>query len=131
MLKFHNQEFEDERGLLQVLELGPEIPFEVKRIFTVSRVPAGRVRGEHAHKICQQYLWLVEGSLELEVLSSRGAEHLFLNSEKRGKYLPPLHWGKLSNFTANTILLVLASEIYSADDYIVDLQEFKRMVNIN
>ena len=128
MLKFHTEEFEDDRGLLQVLELGPEIPFEVRRIFTISRVPKGQLRGEHAHKICHQFLWLVEGSLDLEVLSSKGTEHIFLNSEKRGKHLPPLHWGQLSNFSPNTVLLVLASEKYCADDYIVNLQEFEKMI---
>jgi hypothetical protein len=122
------QEFNDDRGLLQVLELGLDAPFEVRRIFTISRVPSGQARGEHAHKVCHQYLWLVQGSLEVEILSSEGTEHLVLNSESRSRHLPPMHWGRLSNFSIGTVLIVLASEKYSAADYITNLQEFTEMI---
>jgi UDP-2-acetamido-3-amino-2,3-dideoxy-glucuronate N-acetyltransferase len=128
MPKFNLQEFKGERGLLQALELGFEIPFEVRRIFTISQVPIEQVRGEHAHKACHQYLWLVEGSLHVEILSSNGSEHLLLNSENRGRHLPPLHWCRLSNFSIGTVLVVLASEQYSKSDYISSLQEFAELV---
>jgi len=44
------------RGDLTALELPQIVPYEVKRIFLVHHVSDVEIRGEHAHKICWQWL---------------------------------------------------------------------------
>jgi hypothetical protein len=45
----------DLKGLLRVFEL-TDIPFSVKRVFTVLNSAVGTVRGKHAHKLCNQLI---------------------------------------------------------------------------
>ncbi len=54
----------DERGSLSIIDLS-KIPFVPKRVFSVYDVPAGTVRGKHAHWMCQQYLFCVKGKIEV------------------------------------------------------------------
>ena len=53
---------EDMRGNLSVGEYHRDIPFVPKRYFLVFDVPTPEVRGEHAHKLCHQFLICVRGS---------------------------------------------------------------------
>jgi hypothetical protein len=39
-----------------------------------------------------------------------------------------MNFGKLTHFSKNCVLVVMASEAYRADEYISDLDEFKRLV---
>src|SRR6185295_7440405 len=58
---------EDVRGTLTVAEVGSDIPFEVRRFFTVYDVPSKSVRGERAHRTCEHFLVCVRGSVSLVV----------------------------------------------------------------
>src|SRR5690606_27532651 len=51
----------DLRGDLSAGEFERDIPFPVRRYFVVLNVPTERVRGEHAHKQCHQFLVCVSG----------------------------------------------------------------------
>jgi hypothetical protein len=37
-----------------------------------------------------------------------------------------MNFGELSNFSSNCVLVVLASEEYNPDEYISDIEEFRR-----
>jgi dTDP-4-dehydrorhamnose 3,5-epimerase-like enzyme len=124
------QENRDHRGVLQVLELRDFLNFEVKRIFSISDVPADEVRGNHAHRQSHQLLWLISGVVKLEVWNSHGSEALELSATNRSHHLPPLHWGKLSQFSENAVLIVLASDNYDPADYIIDFPIFKSLVGL-
>ncbi|MEX0828282.1 MAG: WxcM-like domain-containing protein, partial [Haliea sp.] len=54
----------DERGSLLPLDW-ESLPFEPRRIFTVSCVPAGTVRGGHGHRTCAQLLVAIAGEIEV------------------------------------------------------------------
>ena len=43
-------------GNLSILEDQSILPFSIKRIFYITHVPLGSIRGKHAHKKCSQYL---------------------------------------------------------------------------
>ena len=51
----------DPRGSLTVGEVPTEVPFEPKRYFVVYGVPSSELRGEHAHKECEQFLLCLSG----------------------------------------------------------------------
>lgn len=61
----------DERGSLLPLEW-ESLPFEPRRIFTVSDMPAGTVRGGRGHQTCTQLLVAVAGQIEVQL--ARGGE---------------------------------------------------------
>ena len=116
------------RGKLVVGEFERNIPFAVRRYFTVFDVPANERRGEHAHRECHQFLVCVKG--KVDVLADNGSvcTEFTLNSPSFGLYLPPMTWGVQYNYTSDAILLVFASHYYSDFDYIRDYNKFLKLI---
>ena len=56
---------DDERGTLTALE-GEAIPFPIRRLFYMHRVPWKRERGYHAHRYSRQCLIPVAGALAID-----------------------------------------------------------------
>jgi UDP-2-acetamido-3-amino-2,3-dideoxy-glucuronate N-acetyltransferase len=117
-------EVEDMRGNLSVGEIGKDVPFSVKRYFLVYEVPNSEVRGEHAHKECHQFLIAVKGSVKVVVDDGCSREEFTLNRRNFGLHLPPMIWGIQYGYSADAVLLVLASHHYDANDYIRDYEQF-------
>jgi UDP-2-acetamido-3-amino-2,3-dideoxy-glucuronate N-acetyltransferase len=114
----------DLRGSLVVGEEGAGLPFVPKRFFSVYDVPSAEVRGAHAHKECAQFLVCLSGSVTAIVDDGDSREEFVLDSPDVGLLVPPMVWGTQYNYTADAVLLVLASHAYSADDYIRSYDEF-------
>ena len=70
---------DDARGTLTALE-GDELPFPVRRIFYMHRVPQGGERGAHAHRYTQQCLIAVAGAFTVDL--SDGATHGHLRARR-------------------------------------------------
>src|SRR6187549_187051 len=70
---------EDLRGKLAAGEFGDQIPFAPKRYFMVFDVPGKDVRGEHAHRRCQQFLVCVHGSVAVVVDDGQTSEEIVLD----------------------------------------------------
>ena len=116
---------EDLRGDLSAGEFARTIPFIPKRYFLVFDVPSRRVRGEHAHLACEQFLVCVNGSVTVVADDGTTREEFVLDSRNLGLYLPPMTWGVQYRFSPDAILLVFASDYYDPQDYIRDYREFK------
>jgi hypothetical protein len=116
------------RGSLAVVEQGSGLPFVPKRVFWVFNVPSRDVRGEHAHRRCEQFLVATHGGLSVVVDDGRKREEIRLDTSTLGLYLPPMIWGVQYKFDADAVLLVAASERYDASDYIRDYAQFCRLV---
>jgi acetyltransferase-like isoleucine patch superfamily enzyme len=114
----------DLRGNLSARELGKGLPFEPKRYFVVLDVPSKEVRGEHAHRLCKQLLICLRGSLSVVVDDSKNRQELVLDTPELALYLPPMVWGIQYKYSADAVLLVLASHPYDAQDYIRDYDTF-------
>lgn len=117
----------DMRGALAFGEVGAHLPFAPKRFFVIYDVPSTEVRGEHAHRELHQFLVCIRGSCSVMLDDGRSREELVLNSPSYGLHIPPLVWGVQYQYSADAVLLVLASDVYVADDYIRDYQEFLLM----
>lgn len=115
----------DLRGALTAIECD-ELPFVVRRIFTVNEVPDGNVRGAHAHKQCHQFLWCVAGSLRCLVDDGTRRAEVLLSGDGMGLYMPPRTWGTQYRYEAETVLNVAASHPYEAADYLRTYEEFLR-----
>lgn len=118
----------DLRGDLCVTEWPNDIPFVPKRIFYVYNVPSARVRGEHAHKECQQFLVCVNGAVSIVVDDGKNREEYYLDRPWVGLYIPPRIWGIQYKYSTEAVLMVYASEAYDPDDYIRDYDQFLKLV---
>lgn len=110
-------------------EINKQLPFSAQRFFFVSRVPEGEPRGIHAHKECHQFLVCVAGSVKAMVDNGETREVISLNRPNVGLHMPPLTWGAQYDYSDDAVLLVLASRVYEADDYIHDYDEFLEFVS--
>ena len=118
----------DERGGLTAAEYPTEIPFLPKRYFLISGVSSMAIRGEHAHKKCGQFLVCLQGSCKVTLNNGHESVNVVLSSQEQGLYLPSMIWGIQSDYSADAILLVLASDIYDTEDYIRNYEEFLSIV---
>lgn len=111
-------------GCITAVQNEIELPFELKRIYFMYDVPAGEERGAHAHKNLQQLIVAASGSFDVTLYDGKRERVFTLNKPYEALYLKPGLWRNASNFSSGAICLVLASEIYSAEDYIRDYDEF-------
>ncbi|TPJ77793.1 WxcM-like domain-containing protein [Mesorhizobium sp. B2-6-2] len=116
--------FSDLRGELAPLEFGHNLPFKPLRSFLVYGVRSDKVRGEHAHRQCQQFLIATHGRLSVVVDDGHDRKEVSLADPSVGLYLPPGVWGIQYKFQPDTVLLVMASQPYDASDYIRDYSDF-------
>lgn len=114
----------DMRGSLAAAQVGRELPFVPQRAFLVYAVPSAEVRGEHAHRSCAQFLVCVHGAVTAMVDDGRGRAEYRLDRPDLGLYVPPMVWGTQYRYSADAVLLVLASHAYDAGDYIRDYGDF-------
>jgi UDP-2-acetamido-3-amino-2,3-dideoxy-glucuronate N-acetyltransferase len=114
----------DIRGSLSFGEFQKHIPFESKRFFLIYDVPSKELRGEHAHKANHQFLICVNGSVNALVDDGKTREEFVLDSPSIGIHIPPMVWGTQYKYSEGAILLVFASHLYEANDYIRDYQDF-------
>jgi len=106
-----------------------ELPFEPRRVFLVRDVPAGEVRGEHAHLALHQFLVCVAGGCSLVIDDGRQRKEIRLDVPTLGVHVPPMIWSPVHAFTSDAVLLVLASTPYDPDDYVHDYDEFRRLAS--
>jgi dTDP-4-dehydrorhamnose 3,5-epimerase-like enzyme len=119
----------DEDGVLVPIEFNlKEIPFEPKRVFYVTNVPKGEVRGNHAHFETEQLLICIQGLIEVQIeYSNYVVRNCFLEPHTSA-FVPKLAWDSQRFLTGKDVLLVICSTHYDPQDYIEDKDEFKRVV---
>lgn len=117
----------ERKGNLTPIYNYEHIPFSIERVYYLYDVPAGSERGGHAHKELQQLIVSVSGSFDVVVKDGEREKIFPLNRPFYGLYMPRLIWRELTNFSAGSICLVLASLIYDEKDYIRDYEEFVRL----
>lgn len=118
----------DLRGELSVGEFERDLPFTPKRYFLVFNVPSREVRGEHAHKECDQFLICVNGSCGVLLDDGFARREVTLDRPGLGVYMPAMTWGTQFRYSPDAVLLVFASQYYDPDDYIRSYDEFRAAV---
>lgn len=114
----------DDRGALCFLEKKNGLPFDVKRIYYITDVPDQRVRGAHGHYTLEQVIIALTGSVKIQLHGRYGYFECVLDDPTKALYVPPMSWRELKDFSINSAVLVLASEVFNADDYSYDKSEF-------
>lgn len=116
LIKF--RDITDKYGHLTPIESKIDTPFEVKRIYYITKVEQGITRGYHSHRKLHQVLICLNGSIKIRVKNPKEEEVIELNDSSVGLYIGPLIWREMFDFTEGSVLLVLASEYYDENDYI-------------
>ena len=105
-------DFGDERGKLVVVEGGQTVPFDIKRIFYIYGSDATVVRGEHANRESEFVLINVAGTSKVRITDGKEELIVELNKPMMGVYIPKMIWKDMYDFSADPVLLVLASTHY-------------------
>lgn len=127
MLEF--KQYGDERGHLVIVEGEKDIPFEIKRAFYIYGSDAKVVRGQHANRESEFVLINVAGTSKVKVKDGEGNEAVYcLNRPHTGIYLPTMIWKDMYDFSADSVLLVLASTHYNPDEYIRNYADFVKEI---
>ncbi|HLW77008.1 MAG TPA: WxcM-like domain-containing protein, partial [Bryobacteraceae bacterium] len=106
----------DARGDLSFAELGDALPFAPARYFVVFGVPNREIRGEHAHRKLEQFLICVHGSCAVRLWDGERGEEVTLDRPDLGLYVPAMVWTTQYKYSADAVLVVLASEVYDDAD---------------
>lgn len=126
IIKFTNHG--DQRGSLVAIESKKEIPFNLKRIFYIFESNNRMIRGQHANMISEFVLVCVSGNCTVKVSDSKEEKLIELSSPFEGLYIPNMIWKEMSNFSSDSILLVLSSAFYNKDEYITDFEKYKSIM---
>lgn len=121
----------DPRGNLTFIEGNQHIPFEIKRVYYLYDVPGGADRGGHAHRVLHQLIIAMSGSFDIILDDGEKKKTFSLNRSYYGLYICPGIWRDLRNFSSGAVCTVLASEHYSAGDYIRDYKDFLTFIKGN
>lgn len=114
----------DERGNLSIIEQIKQIPFEIKRVHWVYDVPGGYDRGGHAYFETEEFIVALSGSFDVVVDDGVKKKTFLLNRSYFGLYVSKGMWRTMTNFSTNSLALVLSSTEYSEKDYISDYEEY-------
>lgn len=123
--KIQFQDHTDRYGHLTPIEGSSDIPFAISRVYYISGVKAGVRRGFHSHRKLRQVLVCVHGSVKILVKTPEEEEIVTLDSASEGLYIAEMVWREMYDFKDGAVLLVLASEYYSEDDYIRDYGQYE------
>jgi len=110
----------DNKGSLTPIEGNSDIPFDVKRIYYIYNVKPGERRGFHAHRKLRQVLICVSGSVKILVKTPYEETVYNLDDPAKGLYIGNMVWREMFDFSEDAVLLVLASEHFTEEDYIRD-----------
>ena len=102
----------------------PDIPFEIKRVYYISGVSVGAVRGAHTHKETIQILFCIQGSIIIAFDDGKKKERVVLDKPNVGILLEPGVWHEMQDFKKDTILLFLASKTHEPADYVRNYEDF-------
>ena len=110
----------DPRGSLVETDVD-ELPFEPRRSFVIHDVPAGGVRGGHAHARGQQLLTCLAGVVSVEMRHAGGVHRVELSARTQALLLTAGVWAQQRYSGPGAVLLVLASERYDAGSYLPEV----------
>lgn len=116
-------------GNLVIGESLKSIPFSIKRFYFINNLyNKNAERGKHAHKKLEQVIFCVNGSFNLNLDDGKTKQTIKMNSPYFGVKLGAMLWHTMSDFSADCVILVVASDYYKKNDYIRNYEEFKKLI---
>ena len=118
------KDFGDKRGKLVVIEGNQTIPFEIKRVFYIYDSDSTVIRGQHANRVSDFVLINVAGQSKVRITDGIEEYTVHLNKPMMGVYIPRMIWKDMYDFSADSVLLVLASTHYDGEEYIRSYENY-------
>lgn len=115
-------------GELSFFEVTHDIPFEIKRIYYISKVPEGAWRGFHAHKKLKQVMFCPYGRIKLILENKTGREEIELADPSIGVVIDRCTWREMQWLQKDSVLCVAASDFYTEEDYIREYSQFREYI---
>ena len=109
--------FTDARGNLTVIE--KVLPFEIKRIFYIYGTDQ-KERGGHRHKSTIQAAICLRGECKVRSHDGQTESTYHLNSPDKCLILQPEDYHSMFEFSADAMLMVVASTYFDEADYIFE-----------
>tara|TARA_B110000008_G_C16754339_1_gene477988 strand:+ start:404 stop:814 length:411 start_codon:yes stop_codon:yes gene_type:complete len=113
-------------GLLLVFEKYKR--FNIKRIFSIT-AKKNSLRGQHAHKKCNQILIVPQGKIEVNLTNGKLKKKIILNSSSKALHIKPMIWASQKFLLSNSVLLVICDQNYSENDYIRKFEKYLKIKN--
>ena len=111
-------------GYISVCEEAKNIPFSIQRVYWTYFTPQDVTRGGHANIEKELVLVAVSGIITVATEMQNGSkETFFLDHPSKGLYIPKLCWHTM-HYSHSAVQMVIASNIYSEEDYIRDYELF-------
>lgn len=118
----------DPRGNLSVLQHPSTLPFDPVRAYWLHDVPSGMARIGHAYYTSREVIIALAGSFDVVTQSADGQTSRFsLSRPNQGLFLPAMTWRELTNFTTNSVALVITDTLYDEVDYIREKEIYDRL----
>ncbi|MFY7839474.1 MAG: sugar 3,4-ketoisomerase [Lacibacter sp.] len=112
-------------GYLSVAEELSAIPFAIARVYWTYYTPQNVTRGGHANIDKELVLVAVSGSITVTTEMQDGSKaSFFLDHPAKGLYIPKRCWHTMQ-YSHTAVQMVIASNLYSENDYIRNYEEFK------
>ena len=112
-------------GELSFFEATQDVPFAIRRIYYISKVPEGVRRGFHAHRQLKQLLFCPYGRIQLILENRNGREEIELSDPSVAVLIEEPTWREMLWLQKDSVLCVAASDYYDAGDYIRSREEFE------
>lgn len=116
-------------GELSFFEAMKDVPFEIKRIYFITKVKKDIQRGGHAHKNLKQLLFCPYGKITIKLDNGYEKVNVVLDTPEKGLIVENNMWRDMLWEQDDSVLCVAANSYYDEEDYIRDYDEFIKMVS--
>lgn len=114
-----------------MIEGNADVPFDIKRTYWIYDVPGGMNRFGHAFKKQEEFIVALSGSFDVVLNDGKEEKRYHMSRSYYGLYVPAMMWRSIDNFSTNSVVFVLSSELYDPTDYIEDFNEYKALLSNN
>ena len=116
-------EIKNDFGSLLAVEFD-QVPFPIKRLYFLYKNSPDYSRGFHAHKNLKQSIFCLSGECKIVLDDGKFRETVSLDQPNNALEIVGMVWREIYNLSTDSVVLVLASEPYSPEDYIHDYDDF-------
>jgi len=113
-------------GCVTVFESFDAINFQIARCFTISEVPVGGTRGNHAHYKCTQIICCPTGQINIRWHDGNKWGLYKADNLETAIRVEPGVWVEVDFVKPNTVALVICDRPFEEDDYVDDFEKFKK-----
>jgi len=96
----------------------------IRRVFTITNVPSGGTRGDHAHKDCIQVVVCLHGRVTVVIDDGRESTTIVLDDAAKGLFIPPGLWNHLTFDGPDTLIAVFCDQDFDHDEYLRDRKSY-------